>query len=552
MRGWPSPIENAPLTGRKGAINLAGAEGAFPKETRSGMLVDLNVGSLHEPLTGRRWDPRQIEQRWLERVAFYRDAGLRPSDRVFLHFGNALELFVELAAVWSLGGCVAPIDPRLTPFEVETLAASAAPRFSVWLGAPDGEISGPVAARGARLVDASEAHSGKTAAKASLASEQPGGFDADALILFTSGTTGQPKGVVHTHRSLRARWTALRQTLGVEKFRRTLCLLPTHFGHGLICNALFPWLAGQDLYLVPPFRSDLVIELGGLIDRCRITFLSSVPTVWRLALKTARPPAGGTLERVFCGSAPLSAALWTGIQEWTGTREVWNAYGITETGSWLAGSSQDDLSVEDGLVGLPWGSVIRVLRAGTTDRPPAAVEECVPGEAGLVWVRTEGLMRGYLDRDDLTRLVVRDGWFSTGDIGLRDDRGLLYLRGREREEINKGGMKVYPGDIDAVVERFAQASDVCAFGFEDSLYGEDVGVAVVLRSREPAVLRALLEWARRHLARHQMPRRWYLLDEIPRSSRGKVNRSAVARHCAAREPLDLRGLAGDGPRGSDS
>lgn len=514
-------------------------------------FVDLKVGSLHEPLTGRRWDAAQIERRWLERAAFYRQAGLLPSDRVFLHFGNAPELFVELLAIWSLGGSVVPIDPRLTSFEVDTLAAAAAPRFSVWLGAPEPETAARLAARGGRLVDATEPVVGKAGAH-SPRGEPPGGPEAEALVLFTSGTTGSPKGVVHTHRSLQARWDALKQTLGLRKFRRTLCLLPTHFGHGLICNSLFPWLGGQDLYVVAPFRPDLLVDLGGLIDRCGITFLSSVPTVWRLVLKTARRPSGGTLERVFCGSAPLSAALWEGIQDWTGAREVWNAYGITETGSWLAGSSLADLEVEDGLVGMPWGSVIRVLRSGGTEDPPGEVPECAPGESGFVWARTEGLMRGYLEREDLTRRVVRDGWFSTGDIGLKDQRGLLYLRGREREEINKGGMKVYPGDIDAVVERFEQTADVCAFGFEDALYGEDVAVAVVLRARDAPVLRALLDWAGRHLALHQIPRRWYLVDEIPRTSRGKVNRSDVAGRCSTLAPLDLRGLVGDGKRGPDS
>ena len=121
-------------------------------------------------------------------------------------------------------------------------------------------------------------------------------LDDDALILFTSGTTGDPKGVVHTHRTLRARWAGLHGSLGVEAFRRSLCLLPTHFGHGLICNCLFPWLFGQDLYVLPPFRADLLVNLGAIIDQHDITFMSSVPTVWRLALKIARPPTKGTLE----------------------------------------------------------------------------------------------------------------------------------------------------------------------------------------------------------------------------------------------------------------
>jgi acyl-CoA synthetase (AMP-forming)/AMP-acid ligase II len=249
------------------------------------------------------------------------------------------------------------------------------------------------------------------------------------------------------------------------------------------------------------------------------------------------------LERVFCGSAPLSAHLWSDIRRWTGARDVWNAYGITETGSWLAGTSLEEFTPEDGLVGVPWGGDIRIVRSAAerSDGKP-----CAPGESGHVWVRTPALMRGYLGRDDLTAEVVSAGWLRTGDVGLVDERGWLYLRGREREEINKGGMKIYPADIDAVVERFGDAVDVCAFALEDALLGEDVGIAVVLRDGSAAKLGALREWMALHLARHQMPRRWYLVDEIPRTSRGKVNRSAVAARCAELQPVDP---AGPGSRG---
>jgi acyl-CoA synthetase (AMP-forming)/AMP-acid ligase II len=152
-------------------------------------------------------------------------------------------------------------------------------------------------------------------------------------------------------------------------------------------------------------------------------------------------------------------------------------------------------------------------------------------------------MRGYLGRDDLTNEVVAAGWFRTGDIGLLDTRGWLYLRGRQREEINKGGMKVHPADIDAVAERFAATVDVCTFAVEDELLGEDVGVALVLRERDPATLRQLHEWMAQHLARHQMPKRWYLVDEIPRTSRGKINRSVVAERCVGLQPIDVRRAA---------
>ncbi len=504
------------------------------------MLLDLTLGPLTEPLSGKHWDRATVIEQWRRRLTFYARNNLAPGDRVFLHCGNTPEFFVDLLALWTLGACAVPIDARLTPFEVETLAAAAAPRFSLWLATPDPGFGPALAGLGVEILDVREAET-----ETPYDGAPPGsllGLDTDALILFTSGTTGAPKGVVHTHRSLRARWAALRQSLGVAAFRRTLCLLPTHFGHGLICNALFPWLSGQHLFILPPFKPDLILQLGALLDEHQITFMSSVPTVWRLALKTAKPPQSSTLQRVFCGSAPLSAHLWEDIRRWTGTDAVWNAYGITETGSWLAGTSVGDFTPQDGLVGEAWGGLVRVLRTSETRTQLGVEDSCPPGDNGHIWVNTPALMRGYLDRDDLTKEVVSAGWFLTGDVGFIDDRGWLYLRGREREEINKGGMKIYPGDVDAVVERFDETVDVCTFALDDVLLGEEVGIAVVLRSRKEQTMRALHQWMAQRLARHQMPKRWYVVEEIPRTSRGKVNRAAVAARCASLEAVDLRGL----------
>jgi acyl-CoA synthetase (AMP-forming)/AMP-acid ligase II len=509
------------------------------------VILDRDVGNLAEPFTGRAWPAASIPERCRRRRAYYASRGLRAGERVFLHSGNSLEFFVDVLALWSLGGCVVPIDPRLTPFEVDTLAGAAAPRFSLWRGAPDGAIAAPLSARGIEILESPDDE--PTGAVAPSADGSALTLDADALVLFTSGTTGQPKGVVHTHRSLRARWMSLRSRLDLADFRRTLCLLPTHFGHGLICNALFPWLSGQDLVVVPPFKTDLIPQLGSFLDAERITFMSSVPTLWRLALKTARPPKSGALRRVFCGSAPLSAALWRGIQEWAGPSAVSNVYGITETGSWLAGTAGSDCVPEDGLVGEPWGGVIAVLRPPAAGGEPIPGPACAPGEPGHVWVNTPALMRGYLGRDDLTGRVVRGGWFATGDIGALDERGRLHLRGREREEINRGGAKVYPEDIDSVVERFDGALDVCTFGYDDPAGGEEVAVAVVLRSRDDDTLGRLHAWLRHHVAAHQMPRRWYVLEALPRTSRGKLNRAEVAALCARAAPVDPRRLPRGGP-----
>jgi len=502
--------------------------------------IELGIGRLVEPFSGRTWERAETRRQIALRVGRFQELGLVPGDRVFLAFGNCLEFFAELLAIWKTGGCAIPLDPRLSAFEVGTLAEAAQARFSVVEDATQAAMVEALEQSGSRIVPTLETGT----AEGSARGIRP---DGDALILFTSGSTGDPKGVIHTHRSLGARWLSLRSHLPATVFARSLCMLPTHFGHGLICNCLFPWLSGHDLFITPSFRPDLVTRLGSLIDEHGITFMSSVPPIWKFALKLAKPPRKGSLQRVHVGSAPLSAQAWDDVRRWTGTRQVCNAYGITETGSWVAGLENADVPAEDGLIGNGWGAIVRVLRTNDTSQSPGPEMECAPGESGYVWLNTPALMRGYFRRDDLTAMAVVDGWFMTGDIGSLDADGRLFLRGRERDEINKGGMKIYPSDIDAVVERFAAASDSCAFALDDPIYGQAAGLAVVLDDASDEAIRGLYHWLKAHLAEHKMPSRWWAIDAIPRTSRGKINRDAVKTVCEARTPLDLPAILAKAP-----
>jgi acyl-CoA synthetase (AMP-forming)/AMP-acid ligase II len=502
----------------------------------------MQPGALVEPLIGRRWDPQAVVREIRQRADQFHWQGVASGDRVLLLHGNCLEFFGDLLALWSLGACAVPVDARLTPFELRQLQSAANARFTLGTESLDPAAAAALIDSGARSLDAT-ASAIEASSRAALV-DGPAATT-EALVLFTSGTTGDPKGVVHTGRSLRARWEDLRASLGLGQFRRTLCLLPTHFGHGLICNSLYPWLSGSDLYLLPPFQPEAVMQLGSILDDHEITFMSSVPALWHLALKASRRPRKNTLERVICGSAPLSAHLWKQIQEWTGTPEVLNAYGITETGSWVGGTTGPRFEPEDGLIGTGWGTTIKILRSPNTDAAPGTCHAVAAGEVGYVWLKTPGLMRGYLGRDDLTDAVVRDGWFSTHDLGYVDLRGRLYLTGRDREEINRGGLKIYPADIDAVVERHAAVLDVCAFGVDHPTYGQEAAMAVALAHTDANAVRTLYDLMARHLAPHQLPQRWYLVEAIPRSSRGKRNRKLVADTCAGLVPLNLRGLLHD-------
>ncbi len=504
------------------------------------MFVDISVGHLTELLTGQTLNRREIAFRVAERVRQYQDEGLARGDRVLVGYGNNLEFFIDLLAVWHLGACLVPIDGRLTAFEVENLARAVRPRFTLVDQKTDNSTIVATTLAGAKIINPAAWNLGNHAQSVAVPFSSRARLDDEALILFTSGSTGTPKGVVHTHRSLLARWIALRQSLGVQSYHRTLCLLPTHFGHGLICNSLFPWLSGMDLFIAPAFNTDFLMQLGRLIDEHKITFFSSVPSMWGLTLKASKPPRSQSLRRIHCGSAPLSAHLWKQIQEWAGTKEVFNAYGITETGSWVAGTTVGEFVPEDGLIGVPWGAVIQILKS----RDPCAVfdldSSCKTEEAGYVWINTAALMQGYYGQQELTDEVVSGGWFLTGDVGLIDERGWLYLKGREREEINKGGTKIYPQDIDTVVERFENTREVSTFGIPDPLYGQNVAMAVVLKNDDGVSIRELHGWMKRHLAEFKMPIRWYILDALPRNSRGKISRRAVEERCAQRAPLDLR------------
>jgi acyl-CoA synthetase (AMP-forming)/AMP-acid ligase II len=261
--------------------------------------------------------------------------------------------------------------------------------------------------------------------------------------------------------------------------------------------------------------------------------------MWALILKMSKPPEAKTLRRIHCGSAPLSAHLWRQIQAWAGISEVFNAYGITETGSWVAGTTIGEFAPEDGLVGEPWGAVIKIRRSAEAGAPFIKTAQCQAGEVGHVWINTPALMQGYFAQPKVTDRVVSGGWFLTGDMGLIDERGRFYLKGREREEINKGGTKIYPTDVDAVVEKFEHAQAVCTFAIADPLYGQNVAMAVVLKRQDAEVIRALHHWMKAHLAEFKMPQRWYVVDALPENSRGKIIRRSVEEMCAGLAPLDL-------------
>lgn len=506
------------------------------------MTSDPQIGTLIEPISGRRFDPPALRAAIVQRAAALAGAGVGSGDVVFVHFGNCAEFYVETLALWQAGACVAPIDPRLTAHEVGQFAAVARPRASVWLTQPPADVAAALVARDVALIDAGSSGRGAPAPT------PPGDAAADptlpAILLFTSGTTGQPKAVVHTHAALQARWRRKREALGMAAFARTLCAVPTQYSFGLGVS-LFPWLAGGTLLLLPPFRQDVLVRLGALCDEHAVTCVAAVPAVWRIVTRMARPPAAGTLRVAASGTAPLPGALRAAVGQWASAPAA-DIYGMTEIG-WIAasiGPDEDAPAATDAgtCVGRPLGVEVAILpQAPDAERLDFSVR-CGPDESGHVYVRSESLMQGYLGQPEQTRAVLREGWFCTGDLGRLDPRGRLWLHGRYKEMINVGGTKLYPHDIDALLMAHPAVQDACTFAVDDPLLGESAAVALVLSQPADDAAAAVLAFVSERLSEHQLPRRWHLVDAVSRTARGKLDRAATARACAGRRPLDLRAL----------
>lgn len=480
-----------------------------------------SLGPITDAVTGEYWTPEDLQHKVAERAsALLNKHGIGPGSRVVILHSNSPAFFADLFAIWTAGACAACADPSMGVADYESLISTVRPDLIITQGGLPAKLA--TFRSTVTSVESANVVSGDAATFRTPLPDDP------ALILFTSGSTGLPKGVVHTFRTLASKWKMLERFVPLEVCETTLCALPTHFGHGLICNSLYPLVNGKHLVIMPKPDVQLATRLGPIIDQHAVTFMSSVPAIWRMALRLSKRPTEKSLQQVHIGSAPLSADLWRAVAEWTGTSRVWNTYGITEVGSWVAGPVDNPSpQPRDGFVGRGWGSEILVAPDGADPASPSGFQAVPEGQTGHVWLRTPDLMANYLGLPDETNDVVRGVWFKTGDIGSME-KGQLILAGRVRNEINKGGIKISPEEIDLTLEQHPAVMEACTFARPDPMLGEDIGVCIVLGDSEAVGKDELAKWVARHLSDAKVPRHWYFVDEIPKTSRGKVNRRAVA------------------------
>ena len=456
------------------------------------LLVDGDEG-----LTFRRWDERSnAVARGLA------EGGMRPGDRAVLYFDNARwdEYAVSYIAVLKAGGVAVPLSSRFTPAELTRLGQHCEPRVVVCHRTLLPQTGGPWTA----FID--ELEEGHSCDPVPVS----GGGDDLAEILYTSGTTGTPKGVACSHRSI------LFFDLPDDPDLRD--------GPRSILHA-FPigTNAGQECLRVPLRRQGLTAivlsvpdpdRLCSVVASRRVHRLQLVPATAQVVLSSHAPSRHdlSSVERITLSSAPVPPALVPRLSAAFPNASVWVAYALTESGGARTLVRCDDRW--RGSVGRPVGaSEVRVVDDAGAPVPA--------GEAGEVWLRRTGAPpRQYYRDPEATAAAFVDGWLRTGDIGRLDDDGHLYLVDRKKDLIISGGLNVSSVEVEHVLSEHPAVDEAAVFGVPHDVLGQDVAAAVVIGA--PVTDRELRGHVRAMLGEHKVPHHIVFVDRLPRNEVGKV------------------------------
>ena len=360
----------------------------------------------------------------------------------------------------------------------------------------------------------------------SAASIEPGD---DALLLYTSGTTGLPKGALLSHRAVLAggRNTALAHAL--EPSDRALCVLPLYHINGEIVTVMGPLTSGGSVVMPHRFRAS---QFWRLLMQTRCTWASVVPTIIKYLLdRAARDDADGDIDFLNTpelrqlrfarsASAPLPASVQQQFEQVFGIPMV-ETMGLTETCAPILSNPLPPAPRKPGSPGIAFGN--EVVVADERGRP---VADHVTGE---LLVRGENVLTGYYKNAVASRSAFwPGGWFRTGDIGYRDDEGYLFINGRLKELIIKGGENIAPREIDDALYLHEAVLEAAAIGVDDDAYGQDVQACVRLRDGFDAEEQEIIEHCRRHVGVFKAPSRVHFLDDLPKGPSGKIQRLKLA------------------------
>ena len=440
--------------------------------------------------------------------------GVEPGDRVAVMLPNVPAFPIVFYGALGAGAMVVPMNPLLKSREVAYyLGDSGAKVLFAWHAAASEAAKG-AAETGARVVEVTEPDlSALLAGLAPVPARTDQAGDDDAVILYTSGTTGTPKGAELTHANLTGNAALTAATLlnaGPDDV--VMGCLPLFHVFGLTCGLNATIIGGGTLTLLPGFDPGKALQI---IGRDKVTIFEGVPTMYAAMLHhPAHAEADvSSLRTCISGGAAMPVEIMRGFEQVFGC-VILEGYGLSET-SPVASFNHPGRVRKPGSIGTPvQGVEMRVVDADGRGLPS--------GEVGEIAIRGPNVMKGYWRKPEATAEAIPDGWFRTGDLAKVDDDGYFHIVGRKKDLIIRGGYNIYPREIEEVLHEHPAVAEVAVVGIPHVELGEDVGAAVVLKPGATATPAELRAFARERVAAYKYPRHLWLVRALPKGPTGKI------------------------------
>jgi long-chain acyl-CoA synthetase len=436
------------------------------------------------------------------------DHGLEAGDRVGIMLPNVPYFPVCYYGVLRAGGVVVPMNVLLKKREVAFyLKDSGAKLLFAW----DGFAEDAEAGAECLLVKQGEFEQQVGAAEP-ITEIAPAGDEDTAVILYTSGTTGQPKGAELTHENLRRNAEAARGLFGLSSDAVTLGALPLFHSFGQTCGLNATIGGGGMLTLIPRFDPGKALEI---IQRDRVNIFQGVPTMYGAILHHPGHEGVDTSSLVVCasGGSAMPVELMRGFEEAFGCK-VLEGYGLSES-SPVASFNHPDRERKPGSIGTP----IEGVEMKVVDEEGGEVPQ---GDVGEIVIRGHNIMKGYWNRPGATEETVRDGWLHTGDLGNVDEEGYFFIVDRKKDMIIRGGYNVYPREIEEVLYEHPAVREAAVLGIPHDEYGEEVGAAVALKEGAEVSAEELRDFVKEQVAAYKYPRQIWFVDDLPKGPTGKI------------------------------
>jgi len=460
--------------------------------------------------------------------------GLRNGDRFCLVFPNGPEFLLYYFAAHLLGLILVPINPTLAPEEMRFIIENCGSRLALFhrdLTKSQLAVEKllPGASRLAAPGSGFEREALEAAASDVTAEATDRGLDDDAVILYTSGTTGKPKGVVLSHRNFLADAEALVTWFNFKQRTRTLCLLPMFHNNGQVITLLSPMLVGGDTVIVD--GKSALSSFWKLVFDYQVQWTSVMPAFLAALLEFRLDRRDASLLGVICGGQVLLDEIRARFEAEYHV-PIFEGFGLTETTSFSSMNAYPAEKRRFGSIGraLPCNKM-KIVRDDGTD---AAAEE-----TGQILILGDNVARRYHNLPELTNERFVDGWLQTGDYGHRDTEGNFYFATRLDDLIIKGGENIYPSEIENILHANDDVVECAAFGIPDPILGQDVCVYVKTRDSASVSSADLSHYLRGKIAQFKQPRHIVMLNdltdmaELPKGPTRKILRGKLQEHFAA-------------------